>query len=311
MKLELDRGQVYLVCLYFSLSFCYLSFVLDEEDPLPLLGYILALIIFIVLSHDRLLRFINGVMHADRAGSRGRSAIDASTLAALRLLSSQLAHDLRTPLATIRASAEACEDCLPALLEAQVPDPSLRPEHREALRATPARIMRMVDQANNQLNLLQANLGGVEAGEIRAQTLEAGDVLRQVFDAWPFRPGEREAIAVDTGQDFRLQGDPALCRNLLANLLGPALRGGAARRAGGIRISLERGSGEHAFVLQESGVAAGPGPVLEDFFARGDRLGLGLRFCRQAMAQMGGRISSEAGEGDSRCIRLVFPALAD
>lgn len=59
MKLFMDRNRVYLVCFYFSMSFFYLSFVLGEQDPVPLLGYILALIIFIVLSHDSLLKIIN------------------------------------------------------------------------------------------------------------------------------------------------------------------------------------------------------------------------------------------------------------
>lgn len=53
-----DRNRVYLVCFYFSMSFFYLSFVLDEQDPIPMLGYILALIIFIVMSHDSLLQVI-------------------------------------------------------------------------------------------------------------------------------------------------------------------------------------------------------------------------------------------------------------
>jgi hypothetical protein len=61
MKLFVDNNRAYLVCLYFSMSFFYLSYVLGEDDPIPLLGYILALIIFIVVSHDSLLRFITKV----------------------------------------------------------------------------------------------------------------------------------------------------------------------------------------------------------------------------------------------------------
>jgi signal transduction histidine kinase len=54
----MDRNRVYLVCFYFSMSFFYLSFVLEDQDPIPMLGYILALIIFIVISHDSLLLVI-------------------------------------------------------------------------------------------------------------------------------------------------------------------------------------------------------------------------------------------------------------
>lgn len=54
----MDRNRVYLVCFYFSMSFFYLAFVLEDQDPIPMLGYILALIIFIVISHDSLLQVI-------------------------------------------------------------------------------------------------------------------------------------------------------------------------------------------------------------------------------------------------------------
>jgi signal transduction histidine kinase len=58
MRYFVDRNRVYLVCFYFSMSFFYLSFVLESADPIPLLGYILALIVFIVVSHDSLLQVI-------------------------------------------------------------------------------------------------------------------------------------------------------------------------------------------------------------------------------------------------------------
>ena len=60
MKLFVDKNRLYLVLVYFSLSFFYLSFILDGmDDPVPLLGYILAFIVVIVTSHDALLRIIS------------------------------------------------------------------------------------------------------------------------------------------------------------------------------------------------------------------------------------------------------------
>lgn len=60
MNLFMDRNRLYLILVYFSMSFFYVSLVLSEEqDPVPLLGYILALIIVIITSHDTLLRVIS------------------------------------------------------------------------------------------------------------------------------------------------------------------------------------------------------------------------------------------------------------
>ena len=60
MNFFMDRNRLYLVLVYFSMSFFYISLILNEEqDPVPLLGYILALIILIVTSHDAMLRVIS------------------------------------------------------------------------------------------------------------------------------------------------------------------------------------------------------------------------------------------------------------
>jgi signal transduction histidine kinase len=60
MNSFMDRNRVYLVLVYFSMSFFYITLVLGrEEDPIPLLGYILALITVIVTTHDSLLRVIS------------------------------------------------------------------------------------------------------------------------------------------------------------------------------------------------------------------------------------------------------------
>lgn len=60
MNLFMDRNRLYLVLVYFSLSFFYITLILNEEqDPVPLLGYILGLIFVIVTSHDTLLRIIS------------------------------------------------------------------------------------------------------------------------------------------------------------------------------------------------------------------------------------------------------------
>ncbi len=60
MNLFMDRNRLYLILVYFSMSFFYISFVLNEEqDPLPVLSYILALIFVIITTHDALLRIIS------------------------------------------------------------------------------------------------------------------------------------------------------------------------------------------------------------------------------------------------------------
>lgn len=60
MSVFSDRNRLYLVLMYFSMSFFYIAFVLtDEQDPIPVLGYMMGLIVFVVATHDTLLRIIS------------------------------------------------------------------------------------------------------------------------------------------------------------------------------------------------------------------------------------------------------------
>lgn len=60
MSYFVDRSRLYLVLVYFFLSFIYLKLVLDSNPaPVLLLACIMALVVVIVASHDALLRVIN------------------------------------------------------------------------------------------------------------------------------------------------------------------------------------------------------------------------------------------------------------
>ena len=60
MSLISDRNRIYLVLMYFSMSFFYITFILvDAQDPVPVLGYMMGLIVFVVATHDTLLHIIS------------------------------------------------------------------------------------------------------------------------------------------------------------------------------------------------------------------------------------------------------------
>ncbi len=60
MSIIADRNRMYLILMYFSMSFFYIAIVLnDQQDPVPVLGYMMGLIVFVVATHDTLLRIIS------------------------------------------------------------------------------------------------------------------------------------------------------------------------------------------------------------------------------------------------------------
>lgn len=322
MKVKLDRSRLYLVCLYFSMSFLYLSFVLGEEDPIPLLGYILALIIFIVLSHDRLLQVISEAL-GQRSGKVAQdSSEDPDLMHTMRQMGGNLAHELRTPLSAIRASMEGCEAYLPQLMEGyeysaeMFPErfPPIREDHRNSLVATPARVQLMVDQANNVMDMLLTNLGGQVVDTDNLETVDARRLVERAVERYPFRSGERRRVQLQLRDNFRFLGVENLCLHVLFNLLKNSLHATTAARKGDIRILLERGESHNCIVFRDSG------PGIEDavrdrlfdafFTTRTDGLGLGLNFSKRVIEAMGGTIACAAQAGEFTEFRLSFPFLA-
>jgi two-component system, OmpR family, sensor histidine kinase QseC len=126
-----------------------------------------------------------------------------------RRLTADAAHELRTPIAAIRAQAQVA-------LGAQADE-----ERRQALQATIAgcdRAARVVEQL-----LLLARL---EAGDAPPRrTLALADVARQaVAEAAEHPLAKGHALALDVGAPAVAQGDALLTQVLLRNLLDNALR---------------------------------------------------------------------------------------
>src|SRR5690606_33990433 len=161
-----------------------------------------ALIISIVLTHDRLLRIIAEA--TDTSGKRAAHAPrpDEALMHAMRQLGANLAHELRTPLPAARASMEAWEGYLPRLMEGyeysaeMFPDrfPPIREDHRSSMVATPMRIQLMVDQANNVLDMLLMNLGGQVVDADNLELVDARRLVERAVQRYPFRSGERSRI---------------------------------------------------------------------------------------------------------------------
>lgn len=226
-----------------------------------------------------------------------------------RRLASDVAHELRTPLANIRGYVEAAQDGVtptdPALLASL---------HEEAVL-----LQRLVDDLQT-LSLAEArrlplHLEVVDLKDVVAQAATAfrvfaeGAEVELVTEAQiPTWEGTEMATAVDT--------DPLRLRQVLGNLLANALR--YTPKGGRVTVRLARAGDIVALSVADTGPGIAPEhlPHVFDRFWRADASrnrdsggsGLGLSICHRLIDALGGSIMVESAVGKGTTFTIRLPA---
>lgn len=209
------------------------------------------------------------------------------------------AHQLRNPIAAIRAQAEAAEAAPEgADLRARVADV--------------AEAARRASRLTQQLLSLEKARGRPEA--LGAQTIDlamlAAEILREKA-AVALRRGVEVSLEVE-GERRPLSGDPFLIGEALENLLDNALRYGC-EKGGAIRVLVAFEHDLVTLVVEDDGPGV-PADLRESIFERfqrgadddGDGCGLGLAIVREIAQRHGGAAKLLDTPSGAR-FALVFP----
>jgi len=219
-----------------------------------------------------------------------------------RDLITTVSHDLRTPLASLRAMVEAIDDGI-------VSDPPSVTRYSGEMRRSVAQLSGLVDDL---FELTQLDAGAIESETVRA------DLEQLVADAMASVAVEAEAkglnlvSAVDGVEGVRCS--PRLAR-VLQNLLSNAVRHTPAD--GTIRVEASR-LGDHVHLSVEDdgqGIPPHDIPRVFDPFFRGDPArsgpgaGLGLALAKRIVEALGGRISAETMQGAGARFAVELPVM--
>ncbi len=223
----------------------------------------------------------------------------AHTLATMGIM----AHELRTPLATMSLVGDAVRGEQPA------DDPS------QKLEKLAMRLHALVRNMNHQIDTQIANARLMRLPGHK-EAVSAGDLVRNAVAGYPYRSSrERDCVAVQVRRDFRFEGSHDLFAQVIDNLIKNALRSLAAAstasQPGDLLIEVGTINNRGRIVMSDRGVGIDSDlqlRIFEPFFStnRGTGHGLGLAFCQRVVESARGviRVKSEPARGAIFTIEL-------
>lgn len=214
---------------------------------------------------------------------------------------SDMAHELRTPLAIISGELEAMSD-------------GVRPLNNEQLNSVREEVRHLAKLVDDLHSLTVTDSGALA---YKMSTVNFNDLVQLAADSFRAQAAKKnlELNCSDPDQVIKLQGDEQRLRQLLHNLLDNAVR--YTDVGGGISITLSKDN--HLALLTISDTA--PGASEEECDHMFDRLyrmeasrnrnsggsGLGLAICRNIVEAHGGQISAQPGPDGGLIITTTLP----
>lgn len=263
-------------------------------------------IVTVVLPEHRTLT-LRAFPLADR-GPTGRTVVTLSDITQRRRLEvlrrdfvANASHELKTPVAALRALAETLESALPD-------DP-------EAARGFVVRIGREAERLDALVRDL-LDLSRVERGALAAEPVDLVGLAKEVAESHADRAEERRIrLRTELLPGSSVRGDRAQLGLMLSNLVDNALRYTAAR--GLVRIQLN--SIDDKVMLQVAdtgeGIPASELPRIFERFYRVDKArarrtggtGLGLAIVRHVAESHGGTVTVESKVGKGSTFTVTLP----
>jgi signal transduction histidine kinase len=210
-----------------------------------------------------------------------------------------VAHDLRTPMARLRGTAEMC-----------LAAPAKAEQYKESLATC-------VEESDRILTLLNSimDVSEVETGTMRLklETVNLTKLIREMVELYQYVAEDRDiVVSMDCSEDIHLTADFIRMRQVIANLLDNAIK---YNRTGGRIVISARAEGHQAVISFRDtgiGIPAEEIPQIWDRLYRGDKsrsqpgLGLGLSVVKAIVRAHRGdvEVNSEPGVGSDFTIRL-------
>lgn len=263
------------------------------------------------------------ILHGVRATER---AVHEQRVAAMRETLGFLAHELNTPLATVRGYMEALKH------RHQAPQPDTSASDAGTVRfaeGTPGEVLAAIESAERRALYCQSLVATFVQSARDAypgaavQSVTASSLVEALLDEYPFEEDESSWVSCRLSDDFVLPGRRDLLYLVLCTLTKNALYALRGCPQPTLRIELgrtENGSGATGtsrpwIRLADNGPGIAPEilsrltlePVTTKTGLNGGN-GMGLIFCRRVVQSIGGAIEIVSPAGQGAAVTLYFPS---
>ncbi len=244
--------------------------------------------------------------------ARNKEKMVQEKLASMKMLAGAIAHELRTPLASISMMSTNLKKSLTRLFESQENQGSTEPD--KALMSMPERLNSTAKNAFTIIDMVLMNLKDVSGQDV-SKIISMEYYVRETLADYPLTETEKSLINFNPTTDFEFKGDETLFKHVLFNLLKNALHYVKASGKGEITITLKPGRYENQLIFKDTGKGMPESMVphiFDRFYSRTQHgTGIGLAFCKSVMSKFKGSIACESIENVHTTFILSFPVVTE
>jgi two-component system, CAI-1 autoinducer sensor kinase/phosphatase CqsS len=236
-----------------------------------------------------------------------------------RMMAASLAHEMRTPLATLKIQAKILHDNLPELIagykkakDAGIISNYIDDRMLEHLSDSARILEKEVTSANHAIDMLMALTTADYLNEKDFKQFSMKECVELAVSRVPYKSDLKKLIYVDVKADFIVLASKEFLIFVLINLINNSLYALKDIADGCIKITIlsDESGNRIEFLDDGEGINSDVLPhIFDRFFTtknRDENSGVGLAFCRNVMESFGGSISCTSKQGKYTLFVLDF-----